>query len=102
MNPRLMELALKKQQLQLAAASQRRELGRHLAAWRPAFTAADRARAAGRYFLAHPEWLAGAALALFLLRPRRVLRWLGRGIVLWRTLRALRSRLAPLFPPHPR
>lgn len=102
MNPRLVEQALKKQQLQLAAATQRLELARHLAAWRPVVSAADRVHAAGRHLLAHPQWLAGAALALFLLRPRRVLRWLGRGIVLWRTLRTLRSRLAPLFPPHPR
>lgn len=98
MNPALIELALKKQRLQMQAATQRLQMAQHLQAFAPAFAAADAAHSAGRWLKAHPQWLAGAAVALLVARPRAAFRWLRRGFFAWRALRRAREALHSLIP----
>lgn len=98
MNPRIVELALKKQRLQLQAAAQRVMILRALQSASPAFGVADKARAAARWAKAHPEWLAGAAAVLLVARPRAFFRWTKRGLFIWQALRRLRGTIASILP----
>lgn len=96
MTPRQLELALKRQRLQWQAQSQRQELGRHFQVFLPAFTAADRIRTGAHFLRAHPQWLAGAAVILAVLRPRRAWRWSKRGFVAWRLWKKLQDKLGTI------
>lgn len=93
MNPQLLELALKKQRLQLQCAAQREALAVAGVALAPVFALADGVRAGARWVARHPEWLAGIVVALLVIRPRAVFRWARRGFFgwqLWRRVRAWR------------
>lgn len=98
MNPRLLELALKKQRLQLKASAQRLQLAQQLQAWAPAFAAADAACAAARWLGTHPQWLVGAAAVLLVVKPRAFFRWLSRGFFAWQALRRMRKTLESVLP----
>jgi hypothetical protein len=98
MNPRHVELALKKQRLQLQAAAQRLDVLRALESAAPALAAADRLREGWRWASNHPAWLAGLGVALLLARPRVFFRWVRRGYRAWRSWRTLRSALSSLLP----
>ncbi len=100
MNPRVVDLALKKQRLQLQAAAQRVRLLHAIESVTPAFGAADKARAAMRWAKAHPEVLVGTGVALLVLRPRALFRWARRGFFLWEGLRRLRGAIDSLVAPH--
>jgi hypothetical protein len=93
---RAIELALKRQSLQLRAAEQRLTLRSDLAALNPAFAVADTARAGWNWLRANPEWLVGGAVVLLVARPRGVLRWLRRGAVAWQMAREVRRTLDAL------
>lgn len=99
MNPRVLELALKKQRLQLQAAAQRVRILQTIESVSPAFGAADKARAAIGWAKTHPEVLVGTGIVLLVARPRFLLRWAQRGFFIWEGVRRLRSaidsRLAP-------
>lgn len=95
---RLVELALKKQRLQMQAATQRLQMAQHLQAFTPAFAVADSALSAGRWIKSHPQWLVGAAVVLLVARPRAAFRWLRRGFFAWRALRRARQALHSLVP----
>jgi len=89
MSPKESELGLRQQQLlirstalRLALADQSQVLARPLAV-------ADRAVAAARWLYLQRGLLVVGALVVVLLRPRRALRWLGKGWSLWRTLRRI-------------
>lgn len=88
-----LELALKRQTLQLRAAEQRLTLRAELVALNPAFAVADTARAGWQWLKANPEWLVGGAVVLLVARPRAVLRWTRRGIVAWQLAREARRTL---------
>ncbi|MDP1956868.1 MAG: YqjK family protein [Rhodocyclaceae bacterium] len=84
------ELALEKQRLEFAAASQREALARHVAGLTPLFDAADQVGAGLRWTRHHPEVLAGAVLLLAAARPgvrSFIWRWTRRGFVAWRLWR---------------
>jgi hypothetical protein len=98
MNPKIVELALKKQRLQLKAAAQRVMILHALESAAPAFGAAEKARAALHWAKAHPEWLAGIGVALLVARPRAFFRWAKRGFFAWRSYRRLRSAVASILP----
>lgn len=105
MNPKVVELALKKQRLQLQAAAQRVMILQALESATPAFGAAEKVRSGWRWAKAHPEWLAGIGVALLVARPRACFRWAKRGFFVWRSLRSLRGAidafLAPADQPRP-
>lgn len=91
----MLELALKKQRLQIRSAELRDELARHAVVLAPAFTAADGARAGARWMRTHPQWVAGAAAALAVARPRLLWRWGRRAFVGWQAWRRVQTWLQP-------
>jgi hypothetical protein len=98
MNPKVIELALKKQRLQLQAAAQRVMIMQALESAAPAFGAAEKVRAGLRWAKSHPEWLAGIGVALLVARPRAFFRWARRGFFLWRSLRRLGGVIESILP----
>jgi hypothetical protein len=102
MNLRAIELALKRQRLQLRAAEQRLTLRRDLAALNPAFAVADTARAGWNWLRENPEWLVGGGVILLVARPRAVLRWTRRGLMAWQLAREVRRTLDALQVAGPR
>jgi hypothetical protein len=84
MSPAALELALKKQRLQLRSAALRDEFAAHATTFTPLFTAGDRIRDGARWLHRHPEVLIGVAVAALVARPRVVLRWVRRVFFAWR------------------
>ncbi len=98
MNPKIVELALKKQRLQLQAAAQRVMIMQALESASPAFGVAEKVRTGMRWIKSHPEWLAGIGVALLVARPRAFFRWAKRGFFVWRSLRRLRGAVESILP----
>ena len=93
MSPRQVELALKKQRLQIRSAALRDEFCAYAAGWMPAFALADRGRAALRWLRRHPVVPVAVLAAFLTARPRTALRWAQRGFIAWQALRKLHSVL---------
>lgn len=83
MNPRLLELALKKQRLQFKSDALREQWRRHARGLAPAFGAVDTVRAGVGWLGRHPEVLVGAGVAIAVARPRALWRWIRRGAIAW-------------------
>jgi hypothetical protein len=98
MSQKLIELALKKQRLQLQAAAQRVMIMHALASASPAFGVAEKVRSGWRWAKSHPEWLVGIGVALVVARPRAFFRWAKRGFFVWRSLRRLRIAVESVLP----
>lgn len=90
MNARWLELALRKQRLQLRSAQLRAEVAADAAALEPLFVAGDRIRDGVRWLGRHPEVPVGAGVALLVARPRRLLGWARRGLFAWQAARRVR------------
>jgi hypothetical protein len=89
--PRDIELALKKQRLQLRSAvlrAQMRDQGRALA---PVFQAADKVGNAINWLRWHPEVSVVAVVAVVVARPRRAFRWARRAFFAWQVWRRLQN-----------
>lgn len=102
MSPRELELALRRQRLQLKSASQRQTIAQAAGNLAPVFAAGDRVRSGYLYLKQHPEWLIGAAIVLTIAKPRAMFGWVRRGVVVWQISRRVRrgvdsllSKLAP-------
>lgn len=93
-----LELALKKQRLQLAATSLRADLSRHGSGLAPAFKVADRVVDGAVWVRHHPQVLVAATVALAVAKPRRAWRWGRRAFIGWQTWRRLQSFLEPRQP----
>ncbi|HNA67234.1 MAG TPA: YqjK family protein [Rhodocyclaceae bacterium] len=91
MSPELVELALRKQRLQIRSAAQRQALAGHAAAFAPLLRGADAVTDGLRWARRHPALLAGAAAFLLVTRPRRAVRWLRRGWFGWQLVRRARA-----------
>jgi len=93
MSSSLVELHQQRGHLVERMAHQRDTLARQLVPVQSALATTDRAVAAARsgvqYAREHPLPVALAVAAITLIRPRGVLRLLGRGLVVWRSWRAL-------------
>lgn len=101
MSPRLVELALKKQRLQIRSAALRTDFSSHAAAWRPVFAIADQGQAALLWLRRHPAVPVAVLVALLVARPRGLLRWLKRGFFAWQAVAKLRVLLSARPPiPH--
>lgn len=92
MRARQLELALRKQRLQLQCEAERAALAAHVAGLAPAFKVVDGTLAAVDWLRAQPRLLIGAAAAVMFLRPRWMWRWGLRGFSLWRLTQNLRRR----------
>lgn len=93
MSPRLVELALKKQRLQLKSAILRDAFSYQAKAWAPAFAAADRVREGINWLRRHPALPIVVLVALLVARPSAMLRLAGRGWIVWRGVKRLRGAL---------
>ncbi len=98
MTPREVELALKKQRLQIQSAALRARLGQQAQALQAPLAAVDRVRAGYGWLRDRPYIWVGAAVALAVMRPRAAWRWLKRGFFWWQGARRLRGWLERLLP----
>lgn len=94
MTPAALELALKKQRLQLASASLRADFSRHAGGLRPIFHGADLAVDAAHWLYRRPQIVVGIVTALLVARPSRAFRWARRAFMGWQTWRQVRGLLA--------
>lgn len=99
MSPRQLELALRRQSLQLRCAEQRDALARSAKRLAPVFAATDALRNAVDYLKAHPQWVAALVAVTLVWRPWRVLRWGRRAYLAWRSWRRIRGWLERTLPP---
>lgn len=93
MSPRLVELALKKQRLQLKSALLRGIFADQASAWAPAFAAADQVRSGIAWLRRHPALPIAVLVALLVARPRALLRYVVRGWFFWRGIKRIRAAL---------
>ena len=93
MNSAELELALRKQRLQIAAETLRADFARHGSRLRPAFGGADLAVDAARWLRRHPQVAVAAGVALLVSRPSRIWRWGRRAFLGWQAWGRLRSFL---------
>lgn len=95
----LTELHRERGRLHERIAAQRLLLARQAAPLTRALNAGDRFRQTlhdGKNFaLAHPLALGVAAAAVFVIKPGAALRWVGRGLSLWRTWQSVQRLLPP-------
>lgn len=89
MNSRAVELALKKQRLQLRSAALRGELAMAATGLAPLFATADRIGEGLRWLREHHQLVVAGLVALLVARPRAALRWGRRGWFVWQALRRL-------------
>ncbi len=97
----LIELHQQRGQLIERIAQQRAAVARAVAPIRTACNTTDQVLAVSRSALSqatelvrrHPAATAGLAAALIALKPRRSMRWLSRGLLVWKGWRALRRWL---------
>jgi hypothetical protein len=90
-NPKLLELALRKQRLQMRAESQRAELLVGVEAVEGVLARVDRLRDGISWLRHHAPAVSILVLVLLALRPRFTLRWLRRGWLGWQVFRRLRG-----------
>ena len=97
------DLALRRQRLLLSSAALRDSLAEQSAVLVPPLAAADRVQAGGRWLYRQRGWLAGGAVVVLVLRPRRTWRLLSAGWWLWRRFRRVQPWLvaAGLTAPPP-
>ncbi|HPB91217.1 MAG TPA: YqjK family protein [Rugosibacter sp.] len=75
MNSKALELALKKQRVKIASLRLREEFLVHLEDISPACHTADQFYKGAVWLRQHPQILIGAAIALIVAKPKRVLTW---------------------------
>jgi hypothetical protein len=93
---RLGELAQKRAELIVRCARQRRTLADELEILQTPAAALYRAMAATRFLRAHPLAVAVVGGVLAVLGRRRLLRWTGRALMVWRGWRTLQTLLRRL------
>lgn len=91
MNTRLVRLAERRQQLIATAAVQRSALALAAAPWRERLGVVDRGVVVFDYLRRRPALLVLGALVLLAWRPRRIARWVRRGMLVWQIGRRLRG-----------
>ena len=98
MNSSTLELALKKQRLQIASESLRAEFARCAAGLAPAFSGADFAIEGARWVRTNPQPVVAAAVALLLIRPKSAWRWARRAYLGWQAWQKLRDFMERRLP----
>jgi hypothetical protein len=90
---RLAEISRRRTELVARSAAQRAELGDIGHAWRVPMAIVDQGVTVWRFFRVHPALLVGLGVAFAVTRPRRAVKWLGRGWRLWRFFRGMAAGL---------
>jgi hypothetical protein len=93
MNATALELALKKQRLQIASDALRGDFSRHATGLRPLFSGADLAVDGVRWARRNPQIVIAAAVAFLVARPKRAWRWARRAFFGWQAWQKLREFL---------
>lgn len=88
-NEPLIELARHKERLIARAGQQRTAIVAAFRRWEKPAAAIDRGIAVAHFLRAHPLLLAAGLAVAAVLGRRNLMRWLGRGLVAWRTWRSL-------------
>lgn len=100
MNSFTLELALRKQRLQIASEGLRADFGRYAADLAPVFTGADLAVDGVRWVRRNPEIVVATSVALIVVRPKRAWRWARLAFFGWQAWGKWRelveSRLSPV------
>jgi hypothetical protein len=91
-NPRLAAIEAKRARLIERAACEREDVAVALQSLAPALGFIDRCVGALRFVIARPPLLAGLALVLALLRPRRAFKWARRVFGVWQSYRWLTKK----------
>ena len=99
MSSKSLELALKKQRLQIASEGLRTDFGDYAAGLRPVFTGADSAVEGARWLRRKPEFVVAAIVALVVIRPRSAWRWARRAFAGWQAWQKLRDLMQQPLPP---
>ena len=86
---RLVELSRRRAELVARSEAQRAELGAICHVWRLPMAMVDQGVTVLRFFRVYPALLVGLGVAFAVARPRRTLKWLGRGWTLWRFFRGM-------------
>ena len=95
MDATVLELALRKQRLQIASEALRENFGRHATGLRPLFSGADLAVDGVRWARRNPQFVVAAGVALLVARPKRAWRWARRAFFGWQAWQKLRQFLPP-------
>jgi hypothetical protein len=91
-NPRLAAIEAKRARLIERAAREREDVAYALQSLAPALGFIDRCVGALHFVIARPPLLAGLALVLALLRPRRAFKWARRVFGVWQSYRWLTKK----------
>lgn len=94
MNPKLVELALRKQRLQIRSAEQRDALVHHAQAFAPVLHGIDRISDGVRWARDNAPLLSGVGIFLLVTRPRAGLRWARRAWMGWQLVRRVRALIS--------
>jgi YqjK-like protein len=98
-NSTTLELALKKQRLQIASGHLRADFGNCASGLMPVFVGADMAVAGAHWVRRNQELVVAIGVALAVIRPRSALGWARRAFVLWRVWLNFREFLESRLPP---
>jgi len=93
-----LELALRKQRLQIAGETLRADFGHYAAGLAPACAGADLAVDTARWLRSHPQVIMAAVVALAVARPKRAWRWARRAFAGWQAWRKLSDLLERRLP----
>ena len=93
MNAKLIELGEHRATLVARAATERAELSQALARWRKALAVVDRGLVTVHRIRSYAPLLAGVAAFMAPVGPRRVRKWLRRGLLVWSMARAMKRIL---------
>lgn len=99
MNSTTLELALKKQRLQIASERLRVDFGRCASGVAPVFIGADMVVVAAHWIRRNKEFVVAVAVGLVVIRPKSALGWVRRAFVAWRIWHNLLDFLERRLPP---
>lgn len=94
MNPRLLAIQARRARLILRAARERADLAYGLQSLSQPLGFIDRCLGVVRYVIMRPPLIAGVAIVLALLRPRRTFKWARRAFGVWQSYRWLTKKAA--------
>ena len=90
MSPELVELALRKQRLQIRSADQRAAMIHHARGIQPVFRKIDTVIDGVLWMRDHARIVTGIGIFALIARPRAAVRWLRRGWLGWQLIRRAR------------
>jgi hypothetical protein len=93
MNAKLIELGEHRATLVARAATERAELSQAVAPWREALAVVDRGLVTVHRIRSYAPLLAGVVAFMAPVGPRRVRKWLRRGLLVWSMARAMKRIL---------